>query len=87
MVRFPIVKNMKLGLKRLGIFVTALVLVVVSIFALGDAYIFPRRRLLIPIEIIFYILIANVLFLLLVFSFYRAVRWIAQGFKDARGEE
>ena len=78
---------MKRGLMRLGIFVTAVVLIVVSIFALGDTYIFTRRKLLIPIEIIFYIMVANVLFCLLIFSIYLAARWIAQGFKDPRGEE
>jgi hypothetical protein len=78
--------NLTLGWKRLLVVNTISVFIVVFIYFLWDEFLIPRRKFLYTVEIILYIMIANVFSILLYYSAYRAVRWIAYGFKVVRGE-
>ncbi len=75
--------NYELGFNRLAIsLVIALVLLFV-LYAMADNLIDRRNHLLI-IEIIAYLVFANIVSMLLFFGGYRLARWVYLGFNDDR---
>ncbi len=75
--------NYELGFKRLAIsLVIALVLLFV-LYAMADNLI-DRRNYLWTIEIIAYLVFANIVSILLLFGGYRLARWVYLGFNDDR---
>ncbi len=77
--------NYELGFKRLAIsLVIALVLLFV-LYATADNLI-DRRYHLLTIEIIVYLVFANIVSILLFFGGYRLARWVYLGFNDDRSD-
>ncbi len=77
--------NHELGFKRLAIsLVIALVLLFV-LYAMADNLI-DRRNHLLTIEIIGYLVFANIVSILLLFGGYRLARWVYLGFNDERSD-
>ncbi len=77
--------NYELGFKRLAIsLVIALVLLFV-LYTMADNLI-DRRNYLWTIEIIAYLVFANIVSMLLFFGGYRLARWVYLGFNDDRSD-
>ena len=77
--------NYELGFKRLAIsLVIALVLLFV-LYAMADNLI-DRRNHLLTIEIIGYLVFANIVSMLLFFGGYRLARWVHLGFNDEHSD-
>ncbi len=77
--------NYESGFKRLAIsLVIALVLLFV-LYAMADNLI-DRRNYLWTIEIIAYLVFANIVSMLLFFGGYRLARWVYLGFNDDRSD-
>ncbi len=77
--------NYELVFKRRAIsLVIALVLLFV-LYAMADNLI-DRRNYLLTIEIIAYLVFANIVSMLLLFGGYRLARWVYLGFNDERSD-
>ncbi len=77
--------NYELGFKRLAIsLVIALVLLFV-LYTMADNLI-DRRNYLWTIEIMAYLVFANIVSILLFFGGYRLARWVYLGFNDDRSD-
>ncbi len=77
--------NYELGFRRLArSLVIALVLLFV-LYAMADNLI-DRRNHLLTIEIIVYLVFANIVSILLFFGGYRLARWVYLGFNDDRSD-
>ncbi len=74
--------NVRRGLTRLAIMSALAVALAVLLFVLGDSLIVSRRKQLFTVEIILYIVGANILSFLVFYAGYRAVRWVQRGFSD-----
>ena len=72
--------DLRRGFKRLALGLAIAAAVAAGLYMVGDGLIVARRKQLVPVEIILYIVIANILTVLVVYAGYRAARWVIQGF-------
>ena len=77
--------NVRRGLVRLAIMSALAVALAVLLFVLGDSLIVSRRKQLFTVEIILYIVGANILSFVVFYAGYRAVGWVGRGFREDEG--
>ena len=76
--------NMVTGLQRVFLCIVVTFVAGDGLYLLGERLIFPRRTELFPVEIIAYIVAANIITLLAIYIAYKMIRWIADGFWERR---
>ncbi len=77
--------NYELGFKRLAISLVIALVPLFVLYAMADNLI-DRRNYLWTIEIIAYLVFANIVSILLIFGGYRLARWVYLGFNDDRSD-
>jgi hypothetical protein len=81
---FPAGQDIERGIKRLAL--PVLIGGALLLFYLADNCIFERRKHLLTIEILVYILIANFSSIALLYLGNRVYRWLARGFTECEGD-
>ena len=77
--------NYELGFKRLAIILVIALVLLFVLYAMADNLI-DRRNHLLTIEIIVYLVFANIVSILLFFGGLRLARWVYLGFNDERSD-
>ena len=78
--------NVRLGFKRLAFVLVVAIMGALMLYFVVDNLIVSRRHELFTVEIIVYIVIANVFSFLIIIFGYRAAQWIIRGFGIAKPE-
>ena len=78
--------NVRLGFKRLAFVLVVALVGALMLYFVVDNLIVSRRHDLFTVEIIVYIVIANILSFLIIILSYRAAQWIIRGFSKAKSE-
>ena len=78
--------NVRLGFKRLALALVVAIMGALMLYFVVDNLIVSRRYDLFTVEIIVYIVIANILSFLIIILSYRAAQWIIRGFSIAKPE-
>jgi hypothetical protein len=74
--------NLSTGLIRIVLAAGLLVCVIFGIYFIFEEYLALRRSFLYPMEIILYVILANLIFISLGAVFYFLTRWVVRGLKD-----
>jgi hypothetical protein len=74
--------NLRIGLIRFGIAAGLVVCVIVGIYFIFETFLVSRRSLFYTMEIILYVILANIIFISLGAVVYFVTRWVVRGFKD-----
>ena len=69
------------GFKRLALVLVAVIAAAVALYALGDSLLVSQRKHLFTVEIIFYVLSANLISICIFYIGFHVARWVVRGFK------